>query len=52
VNIQEWFSPKTYAEIRPEDVFLNQELGTLCIFPDRPEDLRHDFDLALILWQG
>ena len=52
VNLQEWFSPETYAEIRHEDVFLNRELGTLSVFKDRPEDLRDDFDLALILWQG
>jgi hypothetical protein len=51
VNLQEWFRPETYARIKPDDVFLKEELGALSVFKDVPEDLRDDFDLARILWQ-
>ena len=50
VNLQRWFTPETYAEIKPGDVFLNKELPALSVFKDRPEDLRHDFYLPSILW--
>jgi len=50
VDLQTWFSTESYAAIRPEDVFLNEQLGTLSVFRNVPEDLRHDFDLAPILW--
>lgn len=50
VNLQDWFRPETYSQIKPVDVFLNEELGTLSVFKNRPEDLRHDFDLVPILW--
>ncbi len=52
VNLQEWFSAAAYASIKPDDVFLNEEVGALSVFKDVPEDLRHDFDLTTILWQG
>jgi hypothetical protein len=52
VNLQRWFAPETYAEIKPSDVFLNRELPALSVFEDRPEDLRHDFYLPDILWVG
>ncbi len=51
VDLQQWFSPQAYAQITPADVFLNEELGALSFFKDSPEDLRHDFDLAPLLWQ-
>jgi hypothetical protein len=51
VDLQRWFSAETYAKIKTEDVFLNEELGTLSVFRQVPEDLRHDFDLAPILWE-
>lgn len=52
VNLQQWFTPETYAEIEPSDVFLNRELPALSVFKNRPEDLRHDFYLPDILWIG
>jgi hypothetical protein len=52
VNLQEWFSDTEYARIKPGDVFLNDEMASLAVFKDRPEDLRHDFNLARILWGG
>jgi len=50
VNLEQWFSPATYAEIEPSDVFLNRELPALSVFKDRPDDLRHDFYLPEIIW--
>lgn len=51
VNLRDWFAPESLADIRAEDVFLNAEMGTLSVFKDVPEDRRHDFDLATILWK-
>lgn len=50
VDLSQWFSPETYRKIRPDDVFLNQELPALSVFKDQPEDLRDDFYLPEILW--
>ena len=52
MNLQEMFSPEASAKIKQGDVFLNEELGALSVFKDVPEDLRHDFDLTSVLWQG
>lgn len=50
VNLHDWFRAETYDRIRPVDVFLNEEMGSLAVFKDVPEDLRDDFDLTRILW--
>lgn|SRR5262249_8762447 len=50
VNLEDWFRPETCARIKPDDVFLNAEMGALSVFKNVPEDLRHDFDLTRILW--
>ena len=50
VNLQEWFAPQTYSKIKPDDVFLTEEIGALSVFKNVPEDRRDDFDLTRILW--
>ena len=39
VNLQEWFSDQAYVEIKPDDVFLNEEMASLAVFKDRPEEI-------------
>jgi hypothetical protein len=52
IDLQQYFSTDAYATIKPQDIGLNMELGALTVFKHAPEDLRHDFDLAEIIWQG
>lgn len=52
LDLQQQFSAEAYAAIKPSDIGLNMELGALSVFKNATEDLRHDFDLAPLVWHG
>jgi hypothetical protein len=52
IDLTQDLLPQEIKALRPEDITLSADMGSLQIWPWRPEDERHDIRLSREIWQG
>ena len=51
VDLRTEIAPRLVPTLRPEIIELNEEMGSLRLWADRPEERTFDIRLSSILWQ-